>query len=630
MLFNAVRTISVLSGKDFVFACALCFSAWMAFHPNGGVWHDGELYLAQALFHLKPEVFGEDLFFKYGSQDKYTILSPFYAWVIDLIGVSQASLSLWLLNQLAFVIGVYLCARELFGRQFAIWTVFSVAMMSPFYGSDNIFSYAEGFFTARNAAEPFCLFAIYAILKGRHWQSLVLLSFALLLHPLPVLSCLLVWWLCRVQLQFKYIWLGLFAPIFFVLALSDVAPFNALVKQYDSYWWDLIQLRTPFVILSNWDFPEVALLIVDFSLVCLASSAVEKRGRRLLLAVLVVAVVSMCAAFLGTIIFHNQLITSLQVWRAQWVLHLVAMMAIPYLFVRFSEMAGYAIYGLQFFALSLFLYPDVEFLYVVGFSCLLTFMHLLKMQPSELTRRLLRATAVSFILLLAVMLVAQAHDAAFGQRIITPTDAQRFEAFFYFPLFLKMALMGVVVCYFYLHIRWGAVFLLAVLTALLLTHWDQRSPWQRYVVEAHPAPHPFLKYIKPGSDVYWYGELMPVWLLLGHSSYYSSKQGSGLLFNRGTAEEYSKRTALLGFDDDVCFKERNLRISDQCRPTESVVRDVCDREKKLSAMIFPFPVNGLPSYRWEFMPTKKSSPLSFYLYACHELVSLPGVGVKNE
>ena len=39
-----------------------------------GIYHDSILYLGQALVHRWPGIFGNDMFFLHGSQDRYSLL----------------------------------------------------------------------------------------------------------------------------------------------------------------------------------------------------------------------------------------------------------------------------------------------------------------------------------------------------------------------------------------------------------------------------------------------------------------------------------------------------------------------------------------------------------------------------
>src|ERR1700694_3272409 len=57
----------------------LCVIAWALSHGYRGIFHDAGLYTLQALARLAPAALGQDVFLRFGSQDRYTIFSPIYA-----------------------------------------------------------------------------------------------------------------------------------------------------------------------------------------------------------------------------------------------------------------------------------------------------------------------------------------------------------------------------------------------------------------------------------------------------------------------------------------------------------------------------------------------------------------------
>src|SRR4051812_26774615 len=49
------------------------------FRPYLGIHHDAMLYSGQVLSRLDPATYSDDLFFRYGSQDRFSIFSPLMA-----------------------------------------------------------------------------------------------------------------------------------------------------------------------------------------------------------------------------------------------------------------------------------------------------------------------------------------------------------------------------------------------------------------------------------------------------------------------------------------------------------------------------------------------------------------------
>src|SRR5438874_1165283 len=58
--------------------------------PYAGITHDARLYSAQVLNQIDPTVYGDDIFFRYGSQDQFSIFSRFVAPVVRLLGLETA------------------------------------------------------------------------------------------------------------------------------------------------------------------------------------------------------------------------------------------------------------------------------------------------------------------------------------------------------------------------------------------------------------------------------------------------------------------------------------------------------------------------------------------------------------
>jgi hypothetical protein len=69
----------------------LCVTAWALSHSYRGIFHDAGLYTLQALARLAPASLGQDVFLRFGSQDRYTIFSPIYAAASQVLGTEAAA-----------------------------------------------------------------------------------------------------------------------------------------------------------------------------------------------------------------------------------------------------------------------------------------------------------------------------------------------------------------------------------------------------------------------------------------------------------------------------------------------------------------------------------------------------------
>lgn len=90
----------------------LCGIIWALSHVYQGLFHDANLYTLQALGWLGPDSLSHDVFLRLGSQDRYTIFSPIFAFAIQLLGPEWAAASLTLASQIAFFVGAWIVARD--------------------------------------------------------------------------------------------------------------------------------------------------------------------------------------------------------------------------------------------------------------------------------------------------------------------------------------------------------------------------------------------------------------------------------------------------------------------------------------------------------------------------------------
>src|SRR4051812_19458981 len=73
---------------------------WMSTRPYRGIFHDATLYTTQALHSIYPDRFGNDLFFKYGSQDSFSIFTALYKPLVMALGISHANMLADILGQI--------------------------------------------------------------------------------------------------------------------------------------------------------------------------------------------------------------------------------------------------------------------------------------------------------------------------------------------------------------------------------------------------------------------------------------------------------------------------------------------------------------------------------------------------
>ncbi len=605
-----------------IFVLLIFVFAWVATHPYFGIWHDGILYLGQAFLNINPSIFQDDVFFKYGSQDSYSIFSPLYVFFIKLMGVENAALFLLFFSQIFFISALWLVCTEIYGKIVGAWSTCGLAILSAYYGAESIFSYAETFFTARSIAEPLCLLAIYFLLRQRPWLSAVFLFLAGLFHPLITLPCLCIWWVFQSLNNKKYLYLALFIPLALLLAVSNVQPFNRILEVYDDFWWDVVFVRNNYVLPFEWPIISWVLFATDCCCVYLATRVLQGQARRLMIAALLATLLFMLISIFGTTIFRNVILTSLQLWRIDWLLHFLAMAVIPHFIIILWRKGGLAIYSAAFLVLSGFFYPKLSFLTFLAFSSVLYFLHRRGVNFEGANQRLRRylnfGVGVVFLFILIQILV-DLYVLTSIPAIFEATRQEKFEKTFFDPNIWKLELVFAWILFFIFKKRTHAIVFLLACMLPLSYFWDQRSPWQKYLTSSHIEFHPFRRYVTEHQEIYWHGgTVLNSWSLLNSASYYSKSQGAGALFNRGTAIALYNRAKALGQHQPECFAIQYLpgHGNSKCEPDRAMITKVCVNEQDLDAMVFPFAIQGLPSIPWTFQQPDPTQNKAYFLYPC--------------
>jgi len=129
--------------------CALgLLGLWLITRPYRGVRHDAILYTGQMLARLLPDRLGPDLFFFYGSQDKYSVFSWLAAPLVARFGIGPTELVLLLLCNLLFAVACWNLMAPWIPRPLCWLGLLFVSVLPHTYERLGAFSYAEPFLTA--------------------------------------------------------------------------------------------------------------------------------------------------------------------------------------------------------------------------------------------------------------------------------------------------------------------------------------------------------------------------------------------------------------------------------------------------------------------------------------------------
>ena len=568
----------------------------------------------------------DDLFFLFGSQASFSVVPRIYAKCIAWLGIGEAARDLVAFSLCAYFLASVWVIRRLTTRKLFAWGLFAVFVGAPVYGGHKVFAYGEVFFTARSLAEPLVLLGVGLLLRGRLLLAVVSMLAAGLVHPLIALPGLLLCWMWLVAEDRRWCWAAVLAVIPVGLGLAGLAPFDDLFRRYDSAWMAVVQDNNGFVFPFNWTPGDWGTVAFDVGVLGWwtwigRQATAATSATRLARAALMCGMLGIGVAIVGADLFENVLVTGLQTWRSQWLMHWVAMaLAVP-LFVHLWRIGSP-----NARSAALCIPASIFCLTSFGPICFMTFAVLLIVfeRRAPVGRAIPIAfglLSVALALLLAVRQVSAltAFIGLLGGSI--PVQVSR-------PLSITVVTMLIVVAGLrYLpRLRIMGIVLPALLLCVAVLGWDQREEWTVYQ-ENYSVRHALLwdDIVRTGDRVYWYREVRAPWLMMRHANYFSPNQGSGVLFNRRTAIELNGRasmTSILDLQETICRLMNNLtKNAAACEPDIAVVKDICTSADRLSFVVLQsgLPVKPAGTLRTGFVRDENESV--FFLYRCSDILA---------
>ena len=545
-------------------------------HPYTGVRHDGTLYAGEAMARIVPGEFHDDLYFLYGSQGRFTLLPAVYAALIAAFGLGVGSI-IGLLIAGAFYLAsaAYLIAAFVRPKARVI-ALLSVVLGWSLYGGTHTFAYAEPFLTARSFAEPAVLFGLGLLLRGRTVFAALAFVAALAMHPLIGLGGVVVGWLCLVRTDRRW-WLVALAGLLGlgVLAGFEVGPFADLFARYDDVWLSKLRELNPQAFVLQWSLLDYGILVYN---VCVLGLAARLTGEPRLRMLAVAAIV----AGLGTTLFSvvavdlalNPFFGKLQVWRAEWVMQWIAMASLPSVLRLLWDRGPHGRIAACFLVMG-WLAPFTSAPALLGLFAITAVAFDRRFVVSPPTVRIVVGATV----LVAVILFVQVEFRVWSLGTTMDLSAPRIAGQAFSSGVLLMAI-GLVFVRWLQTRRTAAMAVAGIALVAAGALWDQRAAWTR-TLEAHPLGQPlWADLIEPRAKVYWYGDLIAPWILLGHGNYYTQQQGSGAVFSRDMVIELERRsglTANLQFQEQLCRMMNNLNAKQSsCEPDRVTVRGICE------------------------------------------------------
>jgi hypothetical protein len=293
---------------------------WSVTHSYKGLRGDAELYAVQAMARIHPGL-ATDIFLQNGSQNKYTIFSPMYAWFIGGLGLTTAAITLWLSFKVWLFGAAWALARAVSNARMACLAIALLMIVDGTYGGYEVFRYAEDYLTARSFAEALAVSAI--ALHFHNFKTIGLLTavIALFVHPIMALPGLLI--LVSLRSSAHIILFMAALGMLFTLGVSLFvlrAPATAgLLAVLDPPWLDIVQERSVFLFPLQWTSADWETNGRPFlGLAVTAMALPDSRIRALCIAAALVGATGLAVATIAGTLGHLAILIQGQAWRWMW------------------------------------------------------------------------------------------------------------------------------------------------------------------------------------------------------------------------------------------------------------------------------------------------------------------------
>ena len=567
--------LRALASRPGSLCCALLALDLLAL-PYAGLTRDGMLYSGQVLNRALGGYLDDDLFFKFGSQDRFTVFSPILGPAVPLLGITATFLLGYLATKVLLLYGLQrLAFRVIPSPEVAVAAMLTVATYFVPFGSSGLLTLNESVLTPRLGACGLALLAIDATLSGR-WVFAVLLAIAgFLLHPIMALPAIGV---CVVYL----VWTRLPArPAIVVTALAVIVGSvaltpeigNRLFGKMDETWLDEVVHFTGSLLSPqawHWtSWPPIGLAFVA----CLGAAwrmRIEHPNQaRLLGSIVLISAGGLLASTIASELGHRLLMQA-QVHRALYLVEFAQFPAVFWLGTTLfldADRRGQVVGVLLVFAVleaPYLVWFDAEMLLKLGMLCFSAFLVALlairgidrePRRPEWFSRTLAWSLGVGFVTwaIYIAVLVLTFHSDVASLRLEQQTWRAVIERL---PLLSRFLLALLLVGLAGWAFGWDGAFRIVTLGVAAVAAWtacyvpttiyDSAGYVQfesdiRFVgdyLKQHERRHP---------TVYWPNERLDmVWVDLEARSYSHAYQTAGIVFSEPMAHEAARRAGLVG------------------------------------------------------------------------------------
>lgn len=599
---------------------ALVLSIWLLCHPYRGIWHDAVIYLVLALNERMPQAYARDVWFAFGSQGSLSLFDEAYAQLLRWAWPAAAAKGVALAGGLIWIAGCLALAVRLLGWRGGAAAVGLVTILNPPYDlGPSLLLLNESFATARPYAMGLTLAGMAAWIGRRYVSAGLLSGAALLLHPLMAIGGMAS--LVVLSLGDRKV-LGLLSLAMAGLIMGAAWGWSPLAPM-DPLWESLVRHTSRIVFPVDASSVALDRIVWPLAVLLLAGRVASLNHRRLYHAVAVVAAWCLLVAVVVGLHAPAVLLAQAQLWRVSWLATVVAALAAVDLIAaqqpgqRFITGLGL---GLSYVAIgSGFGSAMVLAAYVV--CCIpsatrLTF----SLWQTHCSKR-------ARVLIMAILLVSTAGLASlqFDYEVTVPMVGPLPEHQWEVPAVLAYRLLPALLFWgiWSLASR-GRLVMTPIVLALALMLWDQRTTAIRLMEAGYlRASDAWLQQlaIQRGDVVYWPGNSLGPWFVLGTAGYAQNVQAIGIVFSRAhavTLYERMKRVRDLN-DEDNLFDwmgshEFDLHSSFY-RPvvlSSDAIRTLC-QDPQLDHVVQGQPAQSLPPHADAL---RSSSGGQMYAYHC--------------
>lgn len=512
------------------FLMALAF--WLSANRYLGIDHDARLYVLMASHWLSPDSYARDPWFAFGSQDDWSLFSPYLGIILKLLGVSHGALLATLIQAVLFCVAALYLGGTMFRGRAGMLAGFLIASIPILYSPRGMLFVTEGFVTARGLAIPLSLLGVGLAFRKRRVPSLAATAAALLLHPImafapAAVSVMLLAGKRRAK------WLFILAALGIVVVFGTAL--SGRLSLVDDAWYYYASPAI-LVFIDQWlvsDLPDLLFWAVPLVTAALYANPARRRVYEL---VTVVAVIAVAVSYVAAI-YPVTIVLQAQFWRALWlakVMALVAAVDIGILLLVQRNRPYWRLLSAAILALALIsLTHPIFAIALLAASKLLSLASLdWRRSPLCQHQHLIAYALPVLVLLLLPHLYFGLHSVGAA---LTPSHA--------LPDWI-MGILGTGGFGIGAYLSWFALCKLPLRYAFIFVSlplfvsvfgWDARSDERVARERAYRIPGDVSRVsnlIPPGSVVYWRQNPELVWFTLETSGYASTTHATGLIFSR--------------------------------------------------------------------------------------------------